>query len=65
MILSQVLAGAAAGAASAIVIDLDAYLKARSQDHHATYDWVLVIVRAVKGAITGAVAGAGLSAVGA
>lgn len=51
------------GIASAVLTDLQSFLKARSADPTAKFDYVLVSTRALYGAITGLLLGLGGSAV--
>lgn len=53
---------ALSGLFSALIIDLDAYKKAVKQNDMARYDIGLMFARAVKGLVTGALTGLGVSA---
>jgi hypothetical protein len=54
-----VIVGILVGVISSLVTDFDAFLKSRSADSTAKYDWVLAATRAAKGALTGLLGGLG------
>jgi len=64
MDLERLAVYALSGFLSAIVIDLDAYVKAKKENPSKEFDWQLAAVRWIKGIIAGALAGAGLQAAG-
>lgn len=56
--MNKILAAAISGFASALVVDLSAWSKAPSG---SPFDWKLAFQRWVAGAVTGALAGAGMA----
>lgn len=57
--MTQIGLMAVAGLLAAIVTDLDAYIKARGDNETIKFAWGLALARWCKGAIMGAIAGAG------
>ncbi len=55
--------GVIIGIATSLVLDLDAFLKFRQEHPGTPYDWVVVVVRCLKGAIASALTAAGVSAI--
>lgn len=55
--------GALAGVGSAAVVDLHAFLTWKNLQDAAKYDWGTAAFRWLQGAVTGALAGAGLGAI--
>lgn len=59
MDINKIVSGALAGAVSAAVVDLDAFKKWQTVKEFQTFDWKLAALRWLKGAVFGALAGAG------
>lgn len=51
------------GVLTALALDLDAFLAFRKEHPGSSYDWIVVGVRLLKGAIVSGLAAAGVSAI--
>lgn len=45
------------GIGSAVLIDVNSFIAARSKDKSASYDWILMLFRAIQGAVVGTIGG--------
>ena len=59
MDVNKIISGALAGLVSAVAVDLDAFKKWQSVKEFQTFNWKLAALRWLKGAVLGALAGAG------
>lgn len=60
---NPIVRGVIIGVATSLVLDLDAFLKFRTEHPGTPYDWLVVGVRCLKGAIASALTAAGVSAI--
>ncbi len=63
MDVKKIGAGALSGALAALVVDINAYLGWAKAHDGSSWDWRVAFARVLQGAVTGAMAGFGLSAV--
>lgn len=59
----QLIIGVAAGALSALLVDLNAWLRNRETNHTLGFDWWLCIGRMISGSVTGLLTGWGIGAI--
>lgn len=62
--MHAIVMAAGIGFLTGLALDLDAYVKFRTENKGASYDWQVAIVRCIKGAIAAGLAAAGVKGVG-